>query len=543
MSSAGPNPYAMSFPLGQTSTGFPTPGGGQGALNVLAQARDGGRRTDGGYTSQQRPGGGIKRTDSAPSDVQGTGSGANGGPSHPPTAYPASPPRAQVSRRPNTGGSEQPSASPPHAFGATARDAPPAAHPSSNQNISRSQRPSTAPSAEPIQPTSAKAPSATVPPAMVLSAAINPPPHPSSTSYSAHPPPLSIARADSPTDPGLTPPAIVVTDRSPELPGTLDVALVNTRLHEQISMLELLGHRIEQDKDGKMLVGRRVERRSIATQVGAPGLTTLIAPRRASSAGETATQKEQTPAAAPAAVVSGAVGRKMPATSTAPGPASVRMGSASSGSGSGGLDSSPEFFTPTGSSDGTFIGSNSDDSLLDPTASVPTASSSSASTPLTSTTFSSASTTPTTPSTSNVATPRATTRSNLPATAPTNFPAVSRKKTSGRPSTSPELATRGVFGGDAHALLPTQEEKDRERRITYLEEKVRREVERRKEAEGAVKRLDRSSVEQQSKWEDMAGWALDVSQPRPSLSPKASSLTHSTGFDLISSTPAGDGTL
>lgn len=62
-------------------------------------------------------------------------------------------------------------------------------------------------------------------------------------------------------------------------------------------------------------------------------------------------------------------------------------------------------------------------------------------------------------------------------------------------------------------MSPTQEEKDRERRIAYLEEKVRREVERRKEAEGAMKRLHSSSGEQQSRWEDMAGWALDVSQP------------------------------
>ena len=60
-------------------------------------------------------------------------------------------------------------------------------------------------------------------------------------------------------------------------------------------------------------------------------------------------------------------------------------------------------------------------------------------------------------------------------------------------------------------MTATQEEQDRERRIVYLEEKVRKEVERRKEAEGAVKRLDRSSVEAKARWEDMSGWALDVS--------------------------------
>lgn len=73
------------------------------------------------------------------------------------------------------------------------------------------------------------------------------------------------------------------------------------------------------------------------------------------------------------------------------------------------------------------------------------------------------------------------------------------------------MATRGVFGGDSHPLTPSQEEKDRERRITYLEEKVRKEVERRKDAEAAIKRLNRSTGEQRTKWEEMAGWSLQVS--------------------------------
>jgi len=65
-----------------------------------------------------------------------------------------------------------------------------------------------------------------------------------------------------------------------------------------------------------------------------------------------------------------------------------------------------------------------------------------------------------------------------------------------------------------------------------LEEKVRREVERRKDSEGAMKRLNQATAEQKGRWEDMAGWALDVGILL-SLSP---SLLISTPFFVESTT-------
>lgn len=336
------------------------------------------------------------------------------------------------------------------------------------------------------------------------------------------------------------PTTTTTSGREPTVPAAAQPPLEALRAQEAVT-LDLLGQRVERDAQGDLVLGRRVSKRTVGSQTTVSAVRNLLEGAR-----ERTTTVKSTRSADGS-------------TNTAPStPPSVRtkagLQSTSMSRDDNGGGGPRRRFVSDAPTDASFVGGESDD---DHGGGVDNGSSSnnnkdedrSSGSVHTAGTFGLR---PPPPSGSVPASPRSTTTTSVGGGGPTPPPLMSsesRGSVSSNASGSswsvptpsvPSLPTSATFGSLApsHGTTPTgggglhkpgsrsrlrpstapdrsisAETRERELlegRLRALEEQLARETREKKEVEKRFKRLQVSSREGKARWEDMAGWAVEV---------------------------------
>lgn len=290
--------------------------------------------------------------------------------------------------------------------------------------------------------------------------------------------------------------------------------ITKAALEREALTLELLGQRIQRDAQGELVLSRRVSKRTVGAQTNISAVRSLLELSRERTTTNRSTRSTESGASACIPPSPAPNRGKTLATPPPTSPARDAVVAASA---------AIRKRDPSIEPDASLVGGESDD---DQTHSVTssvgtfgprspgassTASGSGASIP----------TRPTPPpllsSGSRTSTSSAASGSSWSLNTPSSMPAFGslsapqslkaggmRKATSGsrlRPSTAP---TAGFPSPDA------REREALEGRLKAVEERLTHETERRREAERRLKRLQVSTREGRARWEDMAGWAVEV---------------------------------